>query len=97
VSVVDSAMTREVFRDISKRPLDISQLTVHVTHGVVYLTGRVERLRGYHSEVDLHEEMNIIIKVLKQKAGIRDVCCEVDIGGPSLVKRVDGHNKQSYY
>ena len=97
MSVVDSAMTREVYRDISKRPLDISQLNVHVTHGVVYLAGRVEKLRGYHLEVDLHEEMNIIIRLLKQKAGVRDVCCEVDLGGISLAERLGGQKKKAFY
>lgn len=97
MSVVDSAMTREVFRDISKRPLDISQLSVHVTHGIVYLSGRVERLRGYPADIDLHEEMNIIIKILKQKAGIRDVCSEVDLGEASISKRVGGQKAKSHY
>lgn len=69
MSVVDSAMTREVLRDISKRPVDISQLNVHVTHGVVYLAGRVEKVRGYHQEIDLREEMNIIVRLLKQSRG----------------------------
>jgi hypothetical protein len=89
LSVVDSAMTREVLRDISKRPLDISQLNVHVTHGVVHLQGRVERLRGSETNMDLHEEMNIIVRLLKQKPGIRDVCCEVELGeSESLAKRL---------
>lgn len=93
MSVVDSAMTREVLRDISKRPLDISQMQVHVTHGVVHLAGRVERLRGYHNDIDLHEEMNLIVRILKQKPGIRDVCCEVDFEGVSLHERMLAHKK----
>lgn len=77
MSVVDSAMTREVLRDISKRPLDISNLSVHVTRGVVHLAGRVEKVRGNYEFVNLREEMNVIVRILKQKPGIRDVCCEV--------------------
>lgn len=90
-------MTREVFRDISKRPLDISQLSVHVTHGIVHLGGRVEKLRGYHAEVDLTEEMNMIVRLLKQKSGVRDVCCEVDLGSPSLADRLGPRKSKSYY
>jgi hypothetical protein len=89
-------MTREVYRDISKRPLDISQLSVHVTHGVVHLGGRVERLRGYHVEIDVHEEMNMIVRLLKQKVGVRDVCCEVDFAGQTLADRM-GRKKKSFY
>jgi len=97
VSVVDSAMTREVFRDIAKRPLDVSQLNVHVTHGVVQLQGRVEKLRGYFDDIDLHQEMQMIVRLLKQKPGIRDVCCEVDIAGVSVNERTALPKKQSYY
>ena len=97
MSVVDSAMTRDVLRDISKRSLDISQMTVHVMHGVVHLGGHVERLRGYHDDVDLHEEMNIIVRLLKQKPGIRDVCCEVDLAGLSLTERTVPRQKHSYH
>lgn len=97
VSIVDSAMTREVLRDISKRPLDISQMSVHVTHGVVHLQGKVERLRGYYEDVDLHEEMNIIVRLLKQRPGIRDVCCEVDMAGLSLHEKMANKRKPTYY
>lgn len=97
MSVVDSAMTREVLRDISKRPVDISNLNVHVTHGVVQLSGRVEKLRGYHLEVDLREEMNMIVRLLKQKPGIRDVCCEIEFAGLALTDRLSPNRKQSHY
>lgn len=97
MSVVDSAMTREVLRDISKRPLDISQMSVHVTRGVVHLAGRVEKLRGFYQDIDMHEEMNIIIRLLKQKPGIRDVCCEVDVVGLSLIDKAAPRKKLHYY
>ena len=96
VSVVDSAMTREVLRDISKRSVDISQLQVHVMHGVVHLTGRIDKLRGYYQDINLHEEFNIIVRLLKQKPGIRDVCCEVEIGGESLLSEDKPKKKYSY-
>ncbi len=98
LSVVDSAMTREVLRDISKRPVDISQLNVHVTRGVVHLQGRVDKLRGatYH-EMDLHEEMNIIVRLLKQKPGIRDVCCEVELMGDSLSTRSAPSRRMTHF
>lgn len=81
MSVADSAMTRDVLRDISKRPLDISRLNVHVMHGVVYLQGRVEKVRGSGQEVNLGDEMRIVVKLLKQKPDVRDVCCEVELEG----------------
>ena len=87
MSVVDAAMTRDVLRDISKRPVDISNLDIHVQHGVIYIRGRMEKVRGYWDDIDLQDELNIILKLLRQKMGVRDVVCEVDIGGLSLTER----------
>jgi len=97
MSVVDSAMTREILRDISKRPLDISDLHVSVMHGVVYLRGRIEKIRGYHSDIDLKEELRVIGHILRQKSGIREVICEVDLVGLSLAERTEDKKKRGYY
>ncbi|MCE5323726.1 hypothetical protein LLG46_10490 [bacterium] len=84
MTVVDSAMTREVMRDISKRSaLDLGSLDVHVMRGVIYLRGRLEKIRS-SDDIDLHEELHMIVKVLRLKPGIRDVICEVDIKGPRM-------------
>ena len=95
MSVVDSAMTREVLRDITKRPLDVSNLDVHVMHGVVYLRGRIEKLRGYHEDLDLDSEINMILRLLRQKPGIRDVCCEFDVGAASLKERISENSRRT--
>jgi len=97
MSVIDAAMTREVLRDISKRPVDISQLNVHVTHGVVHLQGRVEKLRGHHDNMDLTEEMNLIVRLLRQKPGVRDVCCEVELVSDALSRRFTPARRAAHY
>lgn len=97
MSLVDSAMTRDVFRDISKRPVDVSGLEVHVMHGVVHLKGRLEKLRGYFGDVDMHEELNIILRILRQRPGIREVVCEVDVAGPTLTERMSSEKKRGYH
>lgn len=95
MSIVDAAMTRDVLRDISKRPVDISNLEIHVQHGVIYLRGRVEKVRGYWEDIDLHDELNIIIKLLHQKTGVRDVVCEVEVAGPTLMERASPKPRRS--
>ena len=99
MSVVDSAMTRDVLRDISKRPLDISDLHVCVMHVVVYLRGRVERIRGYYGDINLEDEVNRLVRLIRQKQGIRDVVCEIELGGLSLAERVNAERRQrqGYY
>lgn len=95
MSVADSAMTRQVLRHISKHPIDISGLEVHVIQGVVYLQGRLARLRGYHEDLDLEEELNSILKILRQSPGIRDVCCEVELSELGLRERMFPRSKRA--
>ena len=79
--IEDAEMTRMVRREISRRYIDSSSLDVRVMHGVVYLRGWVDNLRGaHHQQVDLKEEMELIHRILTQKPGIRDVVVEVDFG-----------------
>ncbi|MHB9037764.1 MAG: hypothetical protein ACYC64_13980 [Armatimonadota bacterium] len=94
MSVVDSAMTREVLRDISKRPLDISGLDVHVMHGVIYLRGRVGKIRGCDDNMDVGQELTLIVKLLRQKQGIRDVVCEVELAGGGIIESMSSHSKR---
>lgn len=97
MSLVDATMTRDVLRDIVKHPLDISELEVHVQHGVIYLSGRVAKMRGYHENMDLNEEWNVVLRILKQKRDIRDVVCEVQLDGYTLEERVRQKSKGYYH
>jgi osmotically-inducible protein OsmY len=71
----DAMMTRMVEREITRRMIDASRLSVKVLHGVVYLNGEIRGLRGYNT--DLKEELDIIYKILRQRPGIRDVVIDV--------------------
>lgn len=95
MSTVDASMTREVYRDLAKRPVDISNLDVHVQHGVVYLRGRIEKVRGYWEGIDLREELNVILKMLHQKMGVRDVVCEIELEGAALLDRVNQRRRRA--
>ncbi|MDO8682741.1 MAG: BON domain-containing protein [Armatimonadota bacterium] len=78
--VEDAEMTRSVRREISRRYIDSTNIDVRVMHGVVYLRGWVDRLRGQYQNIDLKEEMEVIHRILLQRPGIRDVVIEVDYG-----------------
>ncbi len=51
------------------------------------MQGRIDTL-GSNASVNLHEEMNIIVRMLRLKPGVRDVCCEVEFGGLTLAEKV---------
>jgi hypothetical protein len=97
VSIEDSTMTRDVLRDIGKHPVDISELQIHVQHGVVYISGRIGKVRGYYADIDLHEEFQLIVKVLRQKMGIRDVCCDVQLNAETLKEKLSPHPRRVQY
>ncbi len=57
--------------------MDCSMVDVTASHGVVYLRGTLKQAKGY--SIDLKTELNILITVLKQRSGIRDVVAELQI------------------
>lgn len=64
-----------VRREMARRPIDCSMVDVHVSHGIVYLRGTVRPIRGH--DIDLQQEISILLTVLKQRQGIRDVVSEL--------------------
>lgn len=78
----DAEMTRMVRREISRRYVDCTNVEIKVMHGVVYLRGYLKELRGYDN--DMSKELEVILRILRQKPGIRDVISELGIGGPGL-------------
>lgn len=73
----DAETTRMVQREISRRFINAAGLDVKSTHGVVYLRGYIQRLRGH--DMDLKHELEVIHRILRTKPGIRDVIIDVDI------------------
>lgn len=74
MQVADVETVRAVRRELSRHAIDVSEAVVSAMHGVVHLTGRVKPLRGHEAEFE--EEVNNLPKILRQRAGIRDVIME---------------------
>ena len=74
----DVEATRRARCEITRRYVDSSNLDVSVTHGVVYLRGRMRPLRG-HSDVDLKHEAEVISQVLHRMPNIRQVVWEAEL------------------
>jgi len=73
----DAETTRMIKREISRRFINAAGLDVKSTHGVVYLRGYIQALRGH--DMDLKHELEVIHRILRTKPGIRDVIIDVDI------------------
>lgn len=67
-----------VEREVRKRSLDTTLLTVACINEVIYLGGVIKRLRGPLGRgVDLRQEMVKIEDAIIGMPGVRDVVCDV--------------------
>jgi hypothetical protein len=64
-----------VRREMARRPIDTSMVEVYASHGVIYLRGVIRAVRGH--DIDLQQEIALLMTVLRQKQGIRDVINEL--------------------
>ena len=89
----DAMLVRTLMRDVGKHPVDTSELQLYVSHGVVYLRGKIKTIRGFHEDADLDEELTTICKVLRQRPGVRDVVVEVQTGSHSRLSEMTRKKK----
>lgn len=74
----DSRLRRRVQHELVKRQsVNIDFIFVHVTHGVVQLTGYIRTLRS--QQFDLKEELKTIEEMVRQVPGVRDVINQVKV------------------
>lgn len=67
----DVAANKLVRQEFSKRMLDTTRADLRVTHGVCYIRGAIGIIKG--GPPDARKEVEIIAKVLRTKAHIKDV------------------------
>jgi len=71
MTLQDTRLRRLIQKEIVKRSVDTALINVFVTHGVVTLQGELRNQRGY--AVDLKQEMEIILEIIRGMAGVRDI------------------------
>lgn len=64
--------TKHARSELAKRGIDTTLADIRVMHGVVYIRGSVKAQRGA-AFTDLRAEMELIARVLRQRAEIKDV------------------------
>ncbi len=75
----DVAATKLVRSEFGKRMIDTTNADMRVTHGVCYIRGSLKPIKG--GPQDLRAEMEIIMKVLRQRPGIKDVVMDATLRG----------------
>lgn len=67
--------TKAARAELAKRGVDVTMADLRCMHGVLYVRGTVKPYRG-SPITDIRAEMEIVARVLRQKAEIRDVVLE---------------------
>jgi osmotically-inducible protein OsmY len=71
MTLQDTRLRRLIQKELVKRSVDTALINVFVTNGVVTLQGELRNQRGY--AVDLRQEIEIILDVVRGMRGVRDI------------------------
>lgn len=75
----DVEATKALRREFNKRPIDISQADLRVSHGVAYVRGVIKKMKG--AEQPVSEMLDQVSKALRSRPEIRDVVIDAVIRG----------------
>jgi len=73
VSVEDKMIAMSARRAVAKSSLDINQLNIACSKGVIELTGLVKAPRGFAGEYSVRKEFQALKATLQAVRGVRDV------------------------
>ena len=73
----DTRLRRRLQKELSRRNIDATRITVELTHGVAEIKGEIRPLRGM--KFSLEEELELIETLLRRVPGVRDVKMQVKI------------------
>ena len=75
----DKFLAMKIRRILAKKECDMTLMQIGARAGVVYLTGEIRTPRGYTGNMDLHDELDSIEKVINRIPDVRDVVNDVRI------------------
>jgi hypothetical protein len=72
----DKALALQARHAIARSPLDISQVMVNCSRGVLEVTGSVRRPRDYRGDLNMKQELLNIKRLLQGVRGVKDVIAD---------------------
>jgi len=64
-------LTRRVWKEIYKRPVDPTRLLIRTSHGVVYVDGELRAIRG--QKIDMKKEWELLDSIIRRIIEVRDI------------------------
>lgn len=72
----DVAASKLVRKEFGKSGLDITYADLRVTHGIAYIRGNIS-INKSTPVTDMRIEMERVVRILRQRQGIKDVVVDV--------------------
>lgn len=72
----DSALRRTIMHEMTKHQLATDRVDIHVSRGIVYLTGVVMQAKTPNA-VDARTEVDRIMRIFRQRQGVKDVVNDI--------------------
>jgi hypothetical protein len=68
-------------RQLARKTVDMSELEINCTRAVVQLSGKLKEPRGFKGRMNLQEELESIIELIRRIPEVKDIICNVQIEG----------------
>lgn len=72
----DSMLRRNIMHEMAKHQLSTDRVDIHVSRGIVYLSGIVVQQK-YANAVDARAEVERIMRIFRGKPGVKDIVNEI--------------------
>ncbi len=81
MAVEDKMLAMRIRRVLARKIADMTEMEITCTRGVVHLSGRLKEPRGFKGRLNLQEELDSIVEMVRRVPGVKDVMCTVEIEG----------------
>lgn len=73
MAVEDKMLAMRIRRLLARKAADLSLMEITCAKGVVTLTGEIRAPRGFKGKIDLREELEDIIELIRRMPEVKDV------------------------
>ncbi|NCO35450.1 MAG: hypothetical protein AUJ92_17705 [Armatimonadetes bacterium CG2_30_59_28] len=80
----DKMLSMHIRRILARKTADMTEMEITCVRGVVQLSGKLKEPRGFRGRLDLKDELESIMDMIRRFPEVRDVTSTVQIEGQSF-------------
>ncbi|MBI3923612.1 MAG: BON domain-containing protein [Armatimonadetes bacterium] len=73
MALEDKMMAVAIRRTLARKSVDLSDLQISCSRGIVTLGGAIKEPREFRGHLDMKDEMSSILELIRRIPGVRDV------------------------